>query len=79
MIKYLNGTNKKYRTLSADGLKVITWYMGASFLVQPDFKSHTVEIMTMTQVVIHSVSRKHNFNTRSSTEAQLFAVDDASV
>ena len=52
MIKYLNGTKKKCLTLSADDLKVIKWYVGASFVVHPDFKSHTRGIMTMGQGVI---------------------------
>ena len=50
MIKYLNGTNKKYLTMSADDLKVIKWYVGASFAVKPDFKSHTRATTKMGQV-----------------------------
>ena len=53
--------------------------MGASFVVHPDFNSNTGDIMTMAQVVVNSVSRKHNLNTRSSTEARLVSVDDTSV
>ena len=51
MKKYLSGTKKKYLTLSADYLKVNKWYVGASFEVHPDFKSHTGAIGTM----IHGV------------------------
>ena len=50
MIKYLNGINKKYVTMSDNDLKVIKWYVDASFLVQPYFNSHTGAIMTMVQV-----------------------------
>ena len=49
MIKYLNGENKKYLTLTADDLKAVAWYVDASFAVHPDFKSHTGAIMTMGQ------------------------------
>ena len=49
MIKYLNGTKKKYLKLSADDLKVVKWYMDASFAVHPDFKSHTGAIITTGQ------------------------------
>ena len=47
LMKYLNGTRKKYLTLSADDLRVIKWYVDASFAVHPDFKSHTGAVMTM--------------------------------
>ena len=69
MIKYLNGTNKKYLTLSVDDLKVIKWYVDTSFAVHPDFKSHTGAIVTMGQGAMQSVSRKQKIKTRSSTEA----------
>ena len=51
MIKYLNGTNKKYLTLSVDDLKVVKYYADASFAVHPDFKSHTRAIITMRDAV----------------------------
>ena len=57
MIKYLNGEKKNYLTLSTDKIKVIKWYMGASFTVHLDFKMHTRVILTMVQGTIHSVSR----------------------
>ena len=41
MIKYLNGTKRKYGTLSYDDLKVIKWCVEASFAVHPDLKSRT--------------------------------------
>ena len=79
MIKYLNGTDKKCLTLSDDDLKVIRWYVDASFVVHPDFKSHTVAIMSTLQVSIQSVSRKHKLNTRIITEVELVAVGYVSV
>ena len=79
MMKYLNGTRNERVTLSADSLHVIKWYVDASFAVHPDFKSHTGATMTMGRGAIQSISRKQKLNTRSSTEAELVAVDDASV
>ena len=35
IIKYMNGTNKKHFTLSADDLKVIKYYVNAMFAVNP--------------------------------------------
>ena len=68
MIKYLNGTKKKYLTLSADDLRVVKWYVDASFAVHPDFKIHTGAIMTMGQGSMQSIYRKQKLKTRSSTE-----------
>ena len=79
MIKYLNGTKKKYLTLSDDDLKVIKQYVDASFVVHPYLKNHTGVIMTMGQGAMQSVPRKQKLNTSISTEAELVAVDDASV
>ena len=79
MMKYLNGTRNERVTLSADSLHVIKWYVDASFAVHPDFKSHTGATMMMGRGAIQSISRKQKLNTRSSTEAELVAVDDASV
>ena len=79
MMKYLNGTRDKRLTLKADSLKVIKWYVDASFAVHPDFKSHTGGTMTFGKGAVQSISRKHKLNTRSSTEAELVGVDDVSV
>ena len=48
-------------------------------MVHPEFKSHTIEIIYIVQVVMQSVSRKQKLNTSSSTEAGLVAADYASV
>ena len=68
-IKYLNGTNKNYLTLSSYDLKVIKWYMDASFVVHPGFKSRTRAIVTIRRVEMQSVSRKQKLNTRINIEA----------
>ena len=79
MIKQLKGTNNNYLTLSAYDLKLVKQYMGASFVVQPDFKSHNRAIMTVGKGEMQSVFSKQKLNTSSSIEAYLVAVDDASV
>ena len=38
-----------YLTMSTPDLKVIKWYMGASFSVHSDFKSHTGAIIIVVQ------------------------------
>ena len=79
MIKYLNGKKKNYLTLSTDDLKVIKWYVDASFAVHPDFKVPTGAIMTMVYRAMQSVSRGNKLNTRISIESKIVDVDDASV
>ena len=49
MIKYFNGTKKNCLTLNAGDLKVVKWYVDASFAVHPDFNICTGDIMTMGQ------------------------------
>jgi hypothetical protein len=77
VIKYLNGTRNEYLTLSADDLRVVKWYVDASFAVHPDFNSHTSAVMTLGKGAMQSIARKQKMNVRSSTEGELVAVDDA--
>jgi len=77
LLKYLNGTKADKLTLSADDFHVVKWYVDASFAVHPDFKSHTGGIMMFGSGAVQSISRKQKLNTRSSTEAELVAADDA--
>ena len=76
MMKFLKGTKDDVLTLCAENLNVIHWFWDASFAVHQDYKSHTGGAMTMGKGVILSVSKKQKLNTRSSTEAELVAVDD---
>ena len=77
LLQYLNGTRDDVLTLGIDDLNVIKWYVDASFAVHPDFKSHTGACVTFGTRAAISMSRKQKLNTRSSTEAELVAVDDA--
>src|SRR5210317_1889419 len=77
LMRYINSTKGKHLTLSADDLRVIKWYIDASFAVHPDFKSHTGATMTMGGGVMQTLTRKQKLNSRSSTEAELIGVDDA--
>ena len=79
MMKYLNGTRRKVLTLSADNLRIIKWYVDASFAVHDDYKSHTGAVMTFGNGAVQSISRKQKLNTKASTEAELVGADDASV
>ena len=67
LLKYLNATRDDVLTLSIDDLRVIKWWVDASFAVHPDFKSHTGGCMSMGRGCIISSSRKQKINTKSST------------
>jgi hypothetical protein len=76
MMRYLKQTRNDKLTLRADGSGVLHWHVDASFAVHPDFRSHTGANFTMGKGTISHVSRKQGMNTRSSTEAEIVAVDE---
>ena len=61
---------------SIDDMRVIKWYVGASFAVRPSFKSHTGGIMVGVTGATQSGSVQQELNTRSSTKAEVVGVDD---
>jgi hypothetical protein len=77
LLQYLNGTRQDVLVLGIDDIAVVKWFVDASFAVHPDFKSHTGACATLGTGAPISMSRKQKLNTRSSTEAELVAVDDA--
>ena len=81
LMKYLNGTKKKRLHLSAGNLRCIKWWVDTSFTVHHDFKSYTGNTMPFEdgEGVVQSISRKQKLNMKSSTDAELVGVNDASV
>jgi hypothetical protein len=77
LMYYLNGSTDEVLFLAADDQHVIKWYIDASFAVHHDFRSHTGGAMSYGTGVPISISRKQKLNTKSSTEAELVGVDDA--
>ena len=75
-IKYLRSTRDLVLRMQADNLNVIKWYVGGAFAVHKDMKSHTGAIFTLGKGAIISDSMKQKVNTRSSTEAEMVAIDD---
>ena len=74
---FLQATKEDCLTLAADGSRTVTWSIDAAFAVHPDMKSHSGMTMTMGKGAMCSAgSKKQKINTRSSTEAELVAVDD---
>jgi len=75
-MKYLNGTRTFHLTVGIDDIKIIKWYVDASYGVHEDFRSHTGSVMSIGIGALPAGSTKQKLNTRSSTEAELAGVDD---
>lgn len=77
-MKYLRGSKHLELTLEGtNGLNLVQWYVDGSFAVDPDMRSHTRVTMTMGKGATIAQLVKQKLNTRSSTEAEIVAVDDA--
>lgn len=63
-------------TLEADEAMVAKWWMDASFSVHPDFKSQSGAALTLGKGTPYESSEKQKLNSKSSTEAEMIAVDD---
>ena len=63
-------------TLSADNTQILKWDIDAAYAVHKDLKSQTGGILTMGEGAAIAASLKQKINTKSSTEAELVAVDD---
>jgi hypothetical protein len=76
VIKYLREDPHLPLTLEADDTRVMKWWVDASFAVHPDMKSHTGATASLGKGSVYSTSTRQKLNTKSSTEAELVAVDD---
>ena len=74
--RYIQSTMGTPLILGIDDTNMIWWYVDAIFGVHCGTKSHAVIMVTMGQGASRSNSTKHKFNTKSSTEAELFDIDD---
>ena len=75
-MKYLRKTITLPLTLEADDLQLVYWWIGGAFATHQDMRSHTGGAMSLGKGVIYGTSTRQKLNTRSSTEAELVAVDD---
>ena len=76
VMKYIQGTIVLPMILSIDNSGNITWYVDASFAVHKDTRSHTGGFMTMGKGGAYLQSSNMKLKIKSSTEADLFRVDD---
>ena len=63
-------------TLSIDDMRVIKWYVDASFAVHPYFKIHTGGIIMWGTGATQSGSIKKKLNKRSIMEAEIIGVEN---
>ena len=75
VIQYLRDT--KNITLTIKPNNSPKWWVDSSYAVHPDMKSHTGIFMTIGKGGTYTASCKQMLNTKSSTEAELVAIDDA--
>ena len=75
-MKYLRNTITLPLTLEADDLQLVHWWIDGAFATHRDMCSHTGGAMSLGKGVIYGTSTRQKLNTRSSTEAELVAVDD---
>ena len=73
---YIQETINLILRLAADGSGFAKWLVDAAFANRDKFLSQTGGMLTMGGGAIMSTSRKQKLNTKSSTEAELVAVDD---
>ena len=76
LLNFLKKTKNEKLILEADDTQTITWYIDAAFGVHEDMRSHTGACMTLGKGMICTFLNKQKVNSRSSTEAELIAVDD---
>ena len=62
--------------LETDDVKMVKWWVDASFAVHPEMKSHTGGTMTLGKGIMYGTSTQQKINTKSSTKGELVGVND---
>ena len=74
-LSYVRATKELHLTLQALNMSVIHWWIDASFTVHADYKSHIGACLSFGRGCPINISSKQKINTRSSTEAELVAIN----
>jgi len=74
VMKYLHSTRDLTLTMEVD--EHPKWWVDSSYAVHPDMRSHSGIYMTIGKGTVYSTSSKQRLNTKSSTEAELVAIDN---
>ena len=75
-MQYLACFSHLVLTLQSDNLPIGKWWVDASYAVHHDCRGHTGSMLTLGKGAVACHSTRQKINTRSSTEAELVAVDD---
>ena len=76
VIQYIRDTQDITLTIEADDNP--HWWVDCSYTVHWDMKSHTGILMSISKGCMSTVSSKQKLNIKSSTEAKIVAIDNAS-
>jgi len=66
----------KYLKLTLELGKQPNWWVDSSYAVHPDMRNHSGVVMSLGKGTAYLTSCKQKINTKRSTEAELFAIDD---
>ncbi len=77
VLSYLKGTLDLVLTISCKHMDKLTWYIDGSYAIHEDMKGQSGAVLMVGDNVVLSRSNKQKVNTRSSTESELIAIDDA--
>jgi len=77
VLGYLKETNNFKLVISCKKLKNLTWYIDGSYAAYNDMKGQSGSLLMIGKNAVLSRFYKQKVNTRSSTETELIAVDDA--
>jgi len=77
VMQYLCGTKQLTLTIEPDRDHNPSWWVDSSYAVHLDMRSHSGIIMTLGRCATYTASTKQKINTKSSTEAELVAIDDS--
>ena len=77
LLGYLKGTADLYLTLLCSNLNNLTWYIDGSYASHEDMRGQSGAMLLAGDCAVLFRSNKQKVNTRSSTETELVAVDDA--
>jgi hypothetical protein len=76
VLSYLKGTLDLLLTISCKNIDKLTWYVDGSYAIHEDMKGQSGAVLMVGDNVVLTRSSKQKVNTRSSTEAEIIAIDD---
>ncbi len=77
VLSYLKGTIDMVLTISCQHMDKLKWYIDGSYATHEDMKGQNGAVLMIGDTVVISRSNKQKVNPRSSTGAEIIAIDDA--